>query len=70
MLRNTDMNDLIQPFSSNDPTSGRSSYDIDSFLQKLILSPEAAGVILHSNRLSRHRCDAAAAAYLRFKRLR
>ncbi|TIW69316.1 MAG: hypothetical protein E5V60_01090, partial [Mesorhizobium sp.] len=45
-------------------------YDPDLFMEKHGLSRRAAQVILHSNGPSRIQCDAAAEAFVRFKKCR
>ncbi|RUW69966.1 MULTISPECIES: hypothetical protein [unclassified Mesorhizobium] len=55
---------------SSDPVSDNCPYELDLFMEKHGLSPRAAQVILHSNGPSRIQCDAAAAAFVRFKQWR
>ena len=59
-----------RPLESSDPASDICPYDLDFFAEKHGISKKAATVHLHTNGLSRARCDYAAEAYLRFKALR
>ena len=59
-----------KPKTSSDPTSDLCPYELEVFMEKHGLSKDSAEVILHTNGPSRTRCDYAAEAFLRFKRLR
>jgi hypothetical protein len=59
-----------RPKTSSDPTSDLCPYDLDVFMRKHGLSKTVAEVILHTKGPSRHRCDYAVEAYLRFKQLK
>jgi hypothetical protein len=61
---------MAKPTTSSDPNSDICPYDLNFFADKHGLSKETAEVILRSNGPSRTRCDYAAVAYLRFKRLK